>query len=156
MRAVFSAAPSTPAAGYPRPHMPTPPVQEEAGSATRLERAGDLAARVGSLQPSDPGVRRGLHAAIAIIVALSVGLAAVAAAGDFPDVDWRFRPVALLLAVIAIAIYLLFSSEIWRRLLHALGPTLTPLRAQSIWFASGLGRYVPTAALLPILRMAMA
>src|SRR5262249_27744338 len=29
-------------------------------------------------------------------------------------------------------------------------------RAESIWFASGLGRYVPTALLLPMLRMAMA
>jgi glycosyltransferase 2 family protein len=136
--------------------MGTPHVKEPAESPTRLERAGDLAARAGSLQPSDPTVRRGLHASIGIIVVLSVGLAAVAAVGDFPDVDWRFRPAALLLAVVLIATYLLVSSEIWRRLLHALGPTLTPLRAESIWFASGLGRYVPTALLLPMLRMAMA
>jgi glycosyltransferase 2 family protein len=136
--------------------MERPGVEEANGSPTRLERAGDLAARAGSLQPSDPALRRGLHAAIGIIVVLSVGLAAIAAVGDFPDVDWRFRPVALLLAVVAIALYLLFSSEIWRRLLHALGPSLTPLRAESIWFASGLGRYVPTALLLPMLRMAMA
>lgn len=152
----FSVAPSSPAAGYPRPHMHKPPVQEEAASPTRLERAGDLAARVGSLQPSDPNLRRGLHASIGIIIVLSVGLAAVAAIGDFPTVDWRFRPVALLLAVLAIAIYLIVSSEIWRRILLALGPNLTPLRAESIWFASGLGRYVPTALLLPMLRMAMA
>lgn len=136
--------------------MARPAVQEPTDSPTRLERAGDLAARVGSLQPSDPTLRRGLHASIGIILVLSVGLAAVAAVGDFPDVDWRFRPVALLLAVLAIALYLLASSEIWRRLLHALGPSLSPLRAESIWFASGLGRYVPTALLLPMLRMAMA
>ena len=36
---------------------------------TRLERAGDVAARAGSLQPWDPRVRRGLHAGIAIVVA---------------------------------------------------------------------------------------
>ena len=82
--------------------MERPAVQEANGSPTRLERAGDLAARAGSLQPSDPAPRRGLHAAIGIIVVLSVGLAAIAAVGDFPDVDWRFRPVALLLAVVAI------------------------------------------------------
>jgi glycosyltransferase 2 family protein len=136
--------------------MARPGVKEPTGTPTRLERAGDLAARAGSLSPSDPGLRRGLHAAIGIIVVLSVGLAAVAAVGDFPSVDWRFRPAALLLAVILITLYLLVSSEIWRRLLHALGPKLSPLRAESIWFASGLGRYVPTALLLPMLRMAMA
>jgi uncharacterized membrane protein YbhN (UPF0104 family) len=43
----------------------------------------------------------------------------------------------------------------WRRLLHALGPELGAIRAAAIWFASGLGRYVPAALLLPVLRMAM-
>jgi uncharacterized membrane protein YbhN (UPF0104 family) len=123
---------------------------------SKLERAGDLAARATSLQPSDPNVRRGLHAGIAIVLVLGVGLAAVAAVGDFPNVDWRFRPVALLFAIIAFTVYLFGTAEIWRRLLRALGPDLTPLRASSIWFASGLGRYVPTALLLPMLRMAMA
>jgi glycosyltransferase 2 family protein len=125
-------------------------------SQSKLERAGDLAARASSLQPSDPGLRRGLHAGIAIVVVLGVGLAVVAALGDFPHVDWRFRPVALLLAILAFAVYLLAGAEIWRRLLHALGPELPLLRANTIWFASGLGRYVPTALLLPMLRMAMA
>lgn len=123
---------------------------------SRLHRAGDLAARVSSLEPSDPGLRRGLHAGIAIVVVLGVGLAVVAALGDFPDVNWRFRPVALLLAVVAFAAYLIGSAEIWRRLMAALGPHLPPDRAYPIWFASGLGRYVPTALLLPMLRMAMA
>src|SRR5919108_1218137 len=125
-------------------------------SQSKLERAGDLAARASSLQPGDPSLRRGLHAGIAIVLVLGVGLAVVAALGDFPDVDWRFRPVALLLAVVAFTAYLLGSAEIWRRLLHALGPDLPPLRANAIWFASGLGRYVPTALLLPMIRMAMA
>jgi glycosyltransferase 2 family protein len=125
-------------------------------SQSKLERAGELAARASSLQPSDPGLRRGLHAGIAIVLVLGVGLAVVAALGDFPHVDWRFRPIALLLAVVAFTAYLLGTAEIWRRLLHALGPELPPLRANAIWFASGLGRYVPTALLLPVLRMAMA
>jgi glycosyltransferase 2 family protein len=128
----------------------------ERRESSRLERAGDLAARASSLQPADPNLRRGLHAAIAIVVVLGVGLAVVAAVGDFPDVDWRFRPVALLLALAAFTAYLVGSGEVWRRLMAALGNRLPPLRANGIWFASGLGRYVPTALLLPMLRMAMA
>jgi uncharacterized membrane protein YbhN (UPF0104 family) len=140
--------------GYPRRPM-------ESGSApskrsrTRLHRAGDLAARVGSLQPRDPAARRALHAGIGIVVLLGVGLALVAGLGDFPDVNWRFRPLALALAVIGMAGFLIASGEIWRRLLRALGPDLRPLPAQEIWFVAGLGRYVPTSLLLPLLRVAM-
>jgi glycosyltransferase 2 family protein len=123
---------------------------------SKLKRAGDLAARASSLQPSDPNLRRALHAGIAIVVVLSVGLAVVAGVGDFPNVDWRFKPIALVLAVVAYSIYLFANAEIWRRLLAAVGPELSPLRAYPIWFSSGLGRYVPTALLLPMLRMAMA
>jgi glycosyltransferase 2 family protein len=123
---------------------------------TKLERAGDVAARVSSLQPSDPSLRRGLHAGIAIVLVLGVALAVVAGVGDFPDVNWRFKPVALLLAVVAMSVYLFGSAEIWRRLLATVGPELPPVRAYAIWFASGLGRYVPTALLLPMLRMALA
>jgi glycosyltransferase 2 family protein len=123
---------------------------------SKLERAGELAARASSLQPSDPNLRRGLHAGIAIVVVLGVGLAVVAGVGDFPDVNWRFKPVALVLAVLAFCAYLLANAEIWRRLLAAVGPELPVIRAYPIWFASGLGRYVPTALLLPMLRMAMA
>ena len=128
------------------PQTPTP---------TRLERAGDVAARVGSLQPADPRVRRGLHVGIAIIVVLSIGLAAFSAAGDIPDVDWRFRPAAIALALVALALSLLGNAEIWRRILHALGPELKRPRSRAIWFTSGLGRYVPTSLLLPVLRAAM-
>jgi uncharacterized membrane protein YbhN (UPF0104 family) len=122
---------------------------------TRLERAGDLASRAGSLRPADPRVRRALHAGVVLIIVLGVGFAVVAALGDFPNVTWRFRPAALLLAALALAVFLMGNAEIWRRLLHALGPELPPLRAQAIWSASALGRYVPTAALLPVLRVAL-
>jgi uncharacterized membrane protein YbhN (UPF0104 family) len=130
------------------------PVQEKSGS--RLERAGELASRAGSLQPSDPNLRRGLHAGIAIVLVLGIGLAVFAAIGDFPSVDLRLRPFGLLLALVSMTVYLIGSGEIWRRLLHALGPEVGFLRGQAIWFASGLGRYVPAALLLPMLRMALA
>ena len=122
---------------------------------TRLERAGDLASRLGSLRPANPGLRRGVHAAILIIVALSVVFATIATLGGFPQVNWRFRPAALACSVAGFVLLLVYSAEIWRRLLIALGPKLQPLRAQSIWFVSALGRYVPTALLLPMLRVAL-
>jgi glycosyltransferase 2 family protein len=124
-------------------------------SPTRLHRVGELASQAGSLRPSDPGVRRGLHAGIAIVIVLAVTLAVVAATGDFPSVDFHLRPLGLLLALAGMVLYLVGSAEAWRRLLHALGPKLGPVRGAAIWFASGLGRYVPAALLLPVLRMAM-
>lgn len=122
---------------------------------SRLHRFGDLAARAGSLQPADPNLRRGLHAGIGIMVVLGIALALIAGLGDFPDVEWRFRPLALALALVGFSGFLIASAEIWRRLLRALGPELRPLQAQEIWFVSGLGRYVPTSLLLPMLRVAM-
>jgi hypothetical protein len=134
----------------------TQSVESRAQPLTTLERAGDLAARVGSLQPADPRIRRGLHAGIGILVALSAGLAVFAAIGDLPDVDWRFRPEATGLALLGFAACLVAHAEIWRRILHRLGPELSPRRGMAIWFTSSLGRYVPTSLLLPVLRAAMA
>jgi glycosyltransferase 2 family protein len=133
----------------------TPTAETSTGSPTKLERVGDLATRVGSLQPTDPRVRRGVHAAVATIILASVGFAAVAAIGDLNNVQWRFRPAALGLSVVGFAISLVAAAELWRRILNALGPRITPLRSQAIWFTSGLGRYVPTSLLLPLLRAAM-
>jgi uncharacterized membrane protein YbhN (UPF0104 family) len=87
---------------------------------------------------------------------LGIALAAVTAAGDLPDVDWRFRPGAIAVAIGAMAAANLATAEIWRRILRALGPELTAPRARAIWFTSNLGRYVPTSLLLPVLRTAMA
>jgi glycosyltransferase 2 family protein len=122
---------------------------------SRLERAGTFAARATSLRPADPTVRRALHAGVGLMVVLGVGFAIVAALGDLPDVDWRFRPVALMLAILGLTILVAGSAAIWRRLVRALGPEIPALRAQAIWSISALGRYVPTAALLPVLRMAL-
>jgi len=122
--------------------MPTAAARER-GTQSKLKRAGDLAAQASSLRPGDASLRRGLHAGIAIVLVLGVGLAVVAALGDFPHVDWRFRPAALLLAILGFTVYLFGSAAIWRRLLRALGPDLPPLRSSAIWFASGSGATSP-------------
>ena len=125
------------------------------GRGPLLHRAGDAAARIGSLRPADPRVRKGLYAVIGLLVALAVAFAAVALAGDLPDIEWNFRPWAVALAIGSLLALLVCSAGIWRRLLAVLGPELEPRRSRAIWFTSGLGRYVPTGLLLPVLRIAM-
>ncbi len=119
-------------------------------------RAGDLASRLGSLDPHDPIMRRGLHIAIGIAVILGVALALWGTLSELPEVDWRWQPVSLALGVLGTAAFLLVNAELWRRLLRALGAELHPLPASTIWFVSGLGRFVPTSLLTPMIRTAMA
>jgi hypothetical protein len=135
---------------------PSPAQRGTSVEATRLERAGALASQASSLRPRDPSLRRGLYAAIAIVVVLSVGLAASAALQDLPSIEWRFRPAWLVPAVLGFAGLQLSNAELWRRLLHALGPSLTRRTATAIWCASALGRYVPMSVLMPMMRVAMA
>jgi hypothetical protein len=122
----------------------------------RLARAGDMASRVGALEPSDPTLRRGLHAAIAIVLVLGVGLAIVGSAHEFPDVEWRWRPVSLGLGILGFFALMLVSAEIWMGILRGLGSHLDRQTGVRIWFVSGLGRFVPTSLLLPMVRMAAA
>jgi hypothetical protein len=121
---------------------------------TRLERAGELAAAASSLRPSDPNVRRGLYAGIGVVVLLGVALAIAGAVGKFPEIELELRPGWIAAAIAAMAAYLVLAAEIWRRLMGALGSRLSPLTANSIWFSSALGRYVPTSLLFPVMRMA--
>jgi glycosyltransferase 2 family protein len=101
-------------------------------------------------------MRRALHASIGIVLVLCVALAITTTLDRFPDLNWRFSPGWLVLAVVAFALHVLASAEIWRRLLGALGPRLGAKPAAAIWCASALGRYVPTGLLLPLMRTAMA
>jgi uncharacterized membrane protein YbhN (UPF0104 family) len=133
-----------------------PTLQSSPPRPSRLQRVGDLAARAGSLQPADPRVRRGLHAAIAAVVVASAAFAIVAAVGDFPNVSWRIHFAALALSIAGFAVSLLAAAEIWRRILASLGSRIDVRKSNAIWFVSGLGRYVPSSLLLPVLRAAMA
>ncbi len=124
-------------------------------TAPRLKRLGDIASRTGSLRPEDPVRRRALHICIGVLLVLGVAAIAVPALGGFPDLDHPFQPAWCALGVFGFVAVALLSAEVWRRLLQALGPTIDPVRATSIWCTSALGRYVPTSLLLPIIRAAM-
>jgi glycosyltransferase 2 family protein len=117
---------------------------------------GDVAARVGSLDPGDPLLRRGLHVGLAIALVLGVGLAVIGSAHELPDVEWRWRPFSLVLGVLGMGAFMVCSAELWRGLLHALGPRIDRIAGIRIWFVSGLGRFVPTSLLLPVIRVAAA
>ena len=101
-------------------------------------------------------MRRGVHIAVAVVVLLGIGLAIVGSLSELPDVDWRWKPVSLCLGVLGIVVFLLINAELWRRLVAALGAQVPPLPASTIWFVSGLGRFVPTSLLTPVIRTAMA
>jgi hypothetical protein len=120
----------------------------------KLARAGEFASRIGGLEPGDPAIRRGLHAAIAIVLALGVGLAVVGGAHEFPDIDWSWRPLPLVLGIIGWGLTMLASAEVWIRILGGLGSRLDRHVGVRIWFVSGLGRFVPTSLLLPMVRIA--
>jgi hypothetical protein len=65
-----------------------------------MVRAGDFASRVGSLDPHDPIMHRGLHIAIGIAVLLGIALAVWGTLSELPEVDWRWQPVSLALGVL--------------------------------------------------------
>lgn len=130
--------------------------ESAAGTPSRLERAGELASRAASLEPGDPLMRRGLHIGIGLVVLLGIGLAVTASLNELPEVDWRWRPLSLFLGILSVFAFLLANAELWRQLLHALGVDLARLPSMAIWFISGLGRFVPTSLLTPMIRMAMA
>ncbi len=135
---------------------PTGAGQRKRDPGSRMTRAGDLASRVGSLDPGNPLMRRGLHVGIGLIVVLGLGLAITATLDRLPDVEWRWQPLSLALGLLAVALFLIANGELWRRVLRALGAELPPVPAGAIWFVSGLGRFVPTSLLTPMIRMAMA
>jgi hypothetical protein len=120
----------------------------------KLRRAADMASRVGSLEPDDPALRRALHIVVGLALALGIGLAIVGSAHELPDVQWRWRPVSLGLGIAGFICFMLASAEVWRDLLGSLGSHISRTAGVRIWFVSGLGRFVPTSLLLPMVRIA--
>lgn len=89
-------------------------------------------------------------------VVAGVGLAVVSQVGDLPDIEWRFRPAWLVVAVAAIAVLQFVHAAIWRRMVLWLHGDLEPARSRAIWSASNMGKYVPTSLLAWVMRISMA
>jgi len=73
-----------------------------------------------------------------------------------PNYDWRFRPGWLAISAVGIAGFYLAQCEIWRFILRSLGEDLAAWPARGAWAKSLLARYVPTSALMPVVRALIA
>lgn len=109
------------------------------------------------LPESERGPWRGraLVAALAVLVAGSLGFALASQWSSLPDIEWRFRPGWLALSVLCLLAFQWMHIELWRGILHSLGGTLPRWKARSIWSTTLLARYVPTSALMAVGRIAL-
>jgi len=94
-------------------------------------------------------------AALAVLVAGSLGFALASQWSSLPDIEWRFRPGWLALSVLCLLAFQWMHIELWRGMLHSLGGTLPRWKARSIWSTTLLARYVPTSALMAVGRIAL-
>ncbi len=94
-------------------------------------------------------------AAVAVLVAVSLGFALASQWSSLPDIAWRFRPGWLALSVLCLLAFQWMHIELWRGMLHSLGGTLPRWKARSIWSTTLLARYVPTSALMAVGRIAL-
>ena len=101
------------------------------------------------------GLSRTLVAAVVVLVLASLGYALAGQWSNLPDIEWRFRPGWLALAVLALAAFQWLHIELWRGMIHSLGGALPPWKARSIWSTTLLARYVPTSALMAVGRIAL-
>jgi hypothetical protein len=94
-------------------------------------------------------------AAVAILIALSVGATVVGALAERPHAHLRLVGGWLCLSVAGFLLTEIAQAELWRRLIAALGSGLDPLSGLAIWCVSALARYVPTSMLMPVVRVSM-
>ena len=73
-----------------------------------------------------------------------------------PDYDWRFEPLWLAAAVVAVGLFLTLQSEMWQVILRTLGEDGDHSQLRAAWGKSLIARYVPTSALLVVGRVVMA
>lgn len=101
--------------------------------------------------------RRGsaLTVGLVLVVAGCLGYALLNQWSSLPDIEWRFRPGWLALAVLALVAFQWLHIELWRGMLGSLGGTLPPWKGRSIWSTTLLARYVPTSALMAVGRIAL-
>jgi hypothetical protein len=119
------------------------------------ERFGVSGGPVSSLEPKHPIARLALRVGLVALIAACIVLAIVKESSRIGAIEWRFQPLWLALCLAALLAFQLCHIEIWRFMLRALGGTIEPRRARSIWSATLLARYVPTSALMAVGRVAL-
>lgn len=93
---------------------------------------------------------------IGVVVLASLGLALASQLRDSKRIDWHFEPAWLALSLVTLAAVQPCQGELWRRLLAALGAPIATARGIAIWNVSVLGRYVPTSAMMAVIRVQLA
>ncbi len=110
----------------------------------------------GKSLPFSKGQRRNiLLGSLTILVATGVGIAAVGTLVGRPHIHLRFSAEWLGVAIVGFAVTELLHAVLWRRLVIALGAQIELRRGLAIWCVSAIARYVPTNALMPVLRISM-
>jgi hypothetical protein len=128
----------------------------DAREPTLLERAGTAAAGISSAGPRHPGARAALQWGLAGLIFAFLVFFVLRQWNDLPDFDWHFEPVWLAVSFVAVLAFYVTSCELWRLIVRALGETIEPAPARSIWGKSLLARYVPTNVLMVVGRVVMA
>jgi uncharacterized membrane protein YbhN (UPF0104 family) len=121
-----------------------------------LERLGAAGADLTSLEPTNPRVRRALRIGLIVLVLAFLVAAITSQWHKLPEIDWRFSPGWLAVALVCFLAFQASHAELWGLMLRALGHGIDMRRARSTWNVSLLGRYVPTSALMAVGRAALA
>jgi uncharacterized membrane protein YbhN (UPF0104 family) len=126
--------------------------------ATFLERAGTIAAGIGSIGPRNPRLRLALQWGLVALIFAFLLLFVVRQWSELPDdFEWRFSPGWLALSVVGTFLFYAVQAELWRLIVRALGAEgLRPRAARAVWGKSLVARYVPTNALMVVGRLVMA
>jgi len=91
-----------------------------------------------------------------VVVAASVAVVLATQWDELPSYEWRFAPGWLALSASASAGLLVAVSALWCGLLSSLAAPVAWRRGQAVFAKSLLARYVPTGALSPVVRVALA
>ena len=129
-----------------------PPVAEASARAPEAAHVGDAAApfRLGAL------LRRAAVPLTVMLVLIGVTLAVLGSSSQVDDFAWHFEPAWLVASVAAFAVFQLALCAVWDFLLRSLGASDLPAtRSWAIWNLSLLAKYVPTSALMPLVRVVL-
>jgi hypothetical protein len=125
-------------------------------SRTLLERLGAAGSAATSLQGGIPRWQRALMVVLVLAVVASLALAISSQWSKLPNIQWRFRPGWLAVAIVTLVFFQWVHARLWVAMVHALGAPIGVLRGVSVWSITLLGRYVPTNVALAAGRMALA